>query len=171
VRVAIARTEPQYDYRSEIREVEHLYLDMIKAARRFIYIETQYLTSNVVGAALEERLQEPDGPEAIIVLHPSSDGWLEQHTMDALRGRLLKRLRAADKSQRLALYCPHVPGLGDQCLSMHSKVCIVDEELARVGSANMSNRSMGFDTECDLRWRQMAIPEYSGASRNSATAC
>jgi uncharacterized membrane protein YdjX (TVP38/TMEM64 family) len=35
-------------------------------------------------------------------------------------------------------------------MTMHSKVMIVDDEFVRVGSANLSNRSMGFDTECDL---------------------
>ncbi len=33
---------------------------------------------------------------------------------------------------------------------IHSKVMVVDDELARIGSANFSRRSMGVDTECDL---------------------
>ena len=33
---------------------------------------------------------------------------------------------------------------------VHSKVMIVDDTLLRVGSANLNNRSMGTDTECDL---------------------
>ncbi len=33
---------------------------------------------------------------------------------------------------------------------VHSKVMIVDDRLLRVGSANVNNRSMGTDTECDL---------------------
>ena len=33
---------------------------------------------------------------------------------------------------------------------VHAKVMIVDDRLLRVGSANLNNRSMGFDTECDL---------------------
>jgi phosphatidylserine/phosphatidylglycerophosphate/cardiolipin synthase-like enzyme len=85
-----------------------------------------------------------------MVLHPNSDGWLEQHTMDVLRGRVLQRLRAADKFHRLNLNYPKIPDLHGQCISMHSKVCIIDDEIVRIGSANLSNRSMGFDTECDL---------------------
>jgi len=85
-----------------------------------------------------------------MVLHPNSDGWLEQHTMDVLRGRVLERLRAADRFHRLNLNYPKIPDLHGQCISMHSKVCIIDDEIVRVGSANLSNRSMGFDTECDL---------------------
>jgi uncharacterized membrane protein YdjX (TVP38/TMEM64 family) len=35
-------------------------------------------------------------------------------------------------------------------VSVHSKVLIVDGRFVRVGSANLSNRSLGLDTECDL---------------------
>jgi uncharacterized membrane protein YdjX (TVP38/TMEM64 family) len=33
---------------------------------------------------------------------------------------------------------------------VHSKVQIADDEVAHVGSSNLSNRSMGLDTECDV---------------------
>jgi len=35
-------------------------------------------------------------------------------------------------------------------MSVHAKLLIVDDRFVRIGSANLSNRSMGFDTECDL---------------------
>lgn len=149
-RVAIARTIPECETQEPVNEVERLVLDSLSAARRYIYIETQYLTSDTVAHCLEQRLQEPDGPEIVMILHPNSDGWLEQHTMDVLRSRVLTRLRAVDRFHRLALYYPRIPDLHGQCISVHSKVCIVDDDIVRVGSANLSNRSMGFDTECDL---------------------
>lgn len=150
VQVGISLTEPAYLARNEVRQVERLYVDAIHAARRHIYIETQYLTSSTLGAALLDRLQDPAGPEIVIILHPNSDGWLEQYTMDVLRGRVLRRLRAGDTHKRLGLYYPRIPGLGTQCISLHSKVLIVDDDFVRIGSSNLSNRSMGFDTECDL---------------------
>jgi phospholipase D1/2 len=33
---------------------------------------------------------------------------------------------------------------------VHAKIMIVDDRLLRVGSSNLNNRSMGYDTECDL---------------------
>jgi phosphatidylserine/phosphatidylglycerophosphate/cardiolipin synthase-like enzyme/uncharacterized membrane protein YdjX (TVP38/TMEM64 family) len=150
VRVAVARTAPALGERPTVNEVEALFLDSLNKARRYVYIETQYLTSRTVADSLIARLQDPKGPEIVMVLHPSSDGWLEQHTMDVLRGRVLERLRAADRFHRLNLNYPKVPDLRGQCISMHSKVCIIDDDFVRVGSANLSNRSMGFDTECDL---------------------
>jgi phosphatidylserine/phosphatidylglycerophosphate/cardiolipin synthase-like enzyme len=35
-------------------------------------------------------------------------------------------------------------------ITVHSKLMIIDDRLLRVGSSNLNNRSLGFDTECDL---------------------
>jgi phospholipase D1/2 len=131
--------------------VEALYLDLIAAARDAIYIENQYFTAHKIGEALAKRLAEPEGPEVIVVLRLLSHGWLEELTMQNLRKALIGRLRAADQHHRLHIYYPHIEGLADgTCIDVHSKVLIVDDDWLRVGSANICNRSMGFDTECDL---------------------
>lgn len=148
--VAIARTVPRYGDQAEVREVEQLLLDAIAAARDTIYIEAQYFTAQKIGAALAKRLSEYDGPEVVVLLPEHTDGWLSQNTMDVLRERLFKQLQRADHHHRLRLYCPYVPGLDGECVNVHSKMIIVDNELVRVGSANLNNRSMGLDTECDL---------------------
>lgn len=156
--VAIARSAPAFGVRRPIVEVETLFLDSLRAARRHVYIETQYLTSRIIADCLIERLHDPDGPEIVLVLSPASDGWLEQHTMDVLRSRIVARLREADRFGRLGLYSPRIPGLRTG-MSLHSKVCVIDDELVRIGSANLSNRSMGFDTECDLAIEADGRPE------------
>lgn len=148
--VAIARTEPAHAGRAAVAEVRQLYLDAIAAARRWIYLENQYFSAAAVGEALAARLAEPDGPEVVLVSRLRGGGWLEQNAMTVLRARLLARLRAADRHGRLRAYHPAHAGLGDQCIDLHSKVMIVDDRIARVGSANLANRSMGLDTECDL---------------------
>ena len=51
-----------------VREVERLYFDMIGAARRHIYIENQYFTSERLTAALEARLAEPQGRTAAVAI-------------------------------------------------------------------------------------------------------
>jgi phosphatidylserine/phosphatidylglycerophosphate/cardiolipin synthase-like enzyme/uncharacterized membrane protein YdjX (TVP38/TMEM64 family) len=151
VSVAISRTEPGYLNRPEVREVENLFLDSIAAARHSIYIENQYLTSLRIADALAERLKEENGPEIVIVTPKEPSGLLEETTMGVLRGRLLQGLKKKDPYNRLRVYYPVVPGLDDgECLNVHAKVMIVDGNFVRVGSANMSNRSMGLDTECDL---------------------
>jgi phosphatidylserine/phosphatidylglycerophosphate/cardiolipin synthase-like enzyme/uncharacterized membrane protein YdjX (TVP38/TMEM64 family) len=147
--VAIVRTDPGQNGQEAAREVEALYLDTIGAAERFIYIENQYLTSFSVGKALSESLRQAEGPEIVIVLRVDS-GWMEEATMGALRARMLSHLREADVHGRLRVYYPDVPGLDGDVVNVHAKVMIADGAFARVGSSNLSNRSMGVDTECDL---------------------
>jgi phospholipase D1/2 len=149
VTVALCRTRPAYREQAEVREVERLHLDAIAAARRSIYIENQYLTSIAVVRALCERLREPDGPEVMIVLPRRCPGWLEERTVGLLRRRRLQELNQVAGADRLRVLYPHVAGV-EGGVYVHAKVMVVDETLARVGSANLSNRSMGFDTELDL---------------------
>jgi phosphatidylserine/phosphatidylglycerophosphate/cardiolipin synthase-like enzyme/uncharacterized membrane protein YdjX (TVP38/TMEM64 family) len=149
VEVAIARAEPAYQGREEVREVERLYLDAIASAQRSIYIENQYLTSTRIGDALCASLGQPEGPDVVIVSPRECSGWLEQTTMGVLRERLVRRLREADRHARLHILRPRLPGDAVR-LNVHSKLMIVDARSARVGSANLSNRSMGLDTECDV---------------------
>jgi len=151
IEVGIARTMPPRGESPAVREVERLYLDMIDSASREIYIENQYFTSPRIAAALEKRLAEPAGPEIVLVLRLLSHGWLEEATMHVLRTRLIQRLKNADRHGRFHVYYPHVPGLAESCcLDVHSKMMVVDDRQLRVGSANLCNRSMGMDTECDV---------------------
>lgn len=146
VEVAIARTEPAFGPYPEVQEVKDLYLDAIGAARQCIYIENQYFTASAIGAALAARLSEPHGPEVVVVSRQSG-GWLESNTLEVLRARLIRDLAAADRHGRLRIYIPYQL---DQPIKLHSKLMVVDSCLLRVGSANLNNRSMGLDTECDL---------------------
>ncbi|MGA9572922.1 MAG: VTT domain-containing protein [Lysobacterales bacterium] len=148
--VGIARTMPAYGQQSEVREVEHLLLDAIARARQWIYIENQYFTAPSISGALASRLDESDGPEVVLVFPFNTVGWLSQNTMDVLRERRINQLKAADRHGRLRVFYPERPGLGKQCINLHSKVMVVDDELVFAGSANLNNRSMGLDTECNL---------------------
>jgi phosphatidylserine/phosphatidylglycerophosphate/cardiolipin synthase-like enzyme/uncharacterized membrane protein YdjX (TVP38/TMEM64 family) len=146
--VAIARTLPAYDGRPPVRESERLYLDIIGAARSLLYVENQYLTSRVIRDALCRSLEQARGPDIIILLPRQTGHWLEQHTMDVLRARLLSCLREADRHDRLRVYYPDACG-GDDIM-VHAKLMIADDQVLRLGSSNLSNRSMGLDSECDL---------------------
>ncbi len=150
VQVAIARTEPAINGSPEVREVEKLYHDAIAAAESAIYIENQYLTSAAIGGMLASRLMEEKGPEVLLVLPRECSGWLEENTMGVLRARVLRQLQEADRYRKLRVCYPTTAGLGSRLINVHSKVLVVDDRLVRIGSANLNNRSMGLDTECDL---------------------
>ncbi len=151
VDAAISRTDPGYTTHMPVNEIRHLYVDAIDAATRSMYLENQYFSSSVVGSALAARLRNPQGPEIVVVSRRTEEGWLEERTMGVLRARLHGQLEEADAGGRYRLYYPEVPGLEmPHLLNVHSKVLVVDDELCSVGSANFSNRSMGFDTECNV---------------------
>lgn len=146
--IAISRTRPAMPDVPEVREIEQLYLDLIAAAERHIYAESQYFASRRIAEALARRLAEPDGPEIVLINPTSANGWLEQVAMDTSRARLFQALRQRDRHGRLQLYHPctakGVP------IYVHAKILIVDDRILRVGSSNLNNRSLGLDTECDV---------------------
>lgn len=150
VDVAIARTEPELGRRPAVRECEALYIDSIATAKQSIYVENQYFTCSRVAQALAKRLREADGPEVIVVGPKSCSGWLEEHTMGALRQEVLKELVDADLHGRLRLVYALASREKNVFTFIHSKIMVIDDEMLRIGSANLSNRSMGVDTECDV---------------------
>jgi uncharacterized membrane protein YdjX (TVP38/TMEM64 family) len=133
-----------------VSELQRFYYDAIAAARSHLFLENQYFSSSALADQLATRLGEPDGPEIVVITPHRESGWLEETTMGVLRARLYRTLKSCDPRQRFRPYCPVLPGGTSQCLNVHSKVMIVDDELLTVGSANLSNRSMHLDTECNL---------------------
>jgi phosphatidylserine/phosphatidylglycerophosphate/cardiolipin synthase-like enzyme len=148
VDVAIARTRAHYQDIEEIREIETLYLDMIAAAKRFIYFENQYFTSGKIAAAIAERMKEEDPPEIVLVMPRTADGWLEQKAMDAARLKLVAAIGEIDADDRFRVYVPVTRERKD--IYVHAKVAVVDDRFLRVGSSNLNNRSQGLDSECDM---------------------
>jgi phosphatidylserine/phosphatidylglycerophosphate/cardiolipin synthase-like enzyme len=148
VDVAIARTLPEMDGRDEVREVEALNLAAIAAAQHTIYLENQYLAASRIVDALAARLKADDGPEVLIVLPRRGNNRLERETMDGARHRLIHVLWEADEHDRLGIYYPVTDG--GTPIYVHSKVMVIDDRLLRIGSSNLNNRSMGFDSECDI---------------------
>lgn len=180
--VAIARTEPGRRGRAEVRENEALHLDAIRSAKRLIYYENQYFTSPVIAAALAERLEEEAGPEIVLVTTGGSPSWFDRMTMDTARSEVLYRLEQADRYNRFFAFTPHTAG-GERII-VHAKVSIYDDEVIRIGSTNLNNRSFGFDTECDVaarpgtsagrdairRFRHRTLGHWIGASMDEFAA-
>jgi phosphatidylserine/phosphatidylglycerophosphate/cardiolipin synthase-like enzyme len=148
VEVAISRSSPEMPDQPPVREIEALYLDLIGRAERWIYAESQYFASRKIAEAIARRLDEPDGPEVVIVNPVSAQGWLEPIAMDTARARLIEALRRHDKHGRFRVY--HAENDAGDPIYIHAKVTVIDGEILRVGSSNFNNRSMRLDTECDV---------------------
>jgi phosphatidylserine/phosphatidylglycerophosphate/cardiolipin synthase-like enzyme len=139
ISVRIARTIPEMAGQATAHESEALFLAQIAAARRCVYIESQYFASRRIAEAIARRLDEADGPEFVVV---------KPIAMDTARARLVEALRRRDCHGRFRLYHPFT-GAGTPIYA-HAKILIADDDVLRLGSSNMNNRSLRLDTECDL---------------------
>lgn len=164
-RIGISRTMPAIGDRPAIRESEALTFAAIAAAERTIYLENQYFASARVAGALARRLTEPGGPEVVLVVSMESPSWFDRMAMDTPRSVALRHLREADRFGRLRAMTP-VTERGGRVI-VHSKVVAVDGRLLRIGSSNLNNRSMGYDSECDLT---IEAPRQAGPERDRAEA-
>ncbi len=150
--VSLARTEPGLRGRKGRNEAMRLTLDALSRARRHIYIENQYFASRKIARLLCEKLEDPNGPEIVIITTRSSHGFLERVVLGANRDRLLRKLMASDRYGRLRTGFPVVPradGTAEEVI-VHSKIIVVDDLFLRVGSSNFNQRSEKLDSELDL---------------------
>eukprot|EP00913_Durusdinium_trenchii_P010552 g9896.t1 len=164
----LALTEPwKWKGRRGHREAIRLTHDALKAAERHLYIETQYLASFGVARTLSKRLRQQRGPEIVVIVTRESHGFLEKLMMGNNRNRLIRRLKRADRYDRLRVFYAVTPEIGgsEHEIIVHSKVIIADDCFVRVGSSNLNNRSEGLDTESDL-----ALEPTDGAGRRSIAA-
>ncbi len=165
VEIGIARTIPTMSGRPGVHEIKALYCRAVAAAERFIYIENQYLTADCVAEALVRRMTENPQLQVIVVGPKQPAGWLEARSMGAGRERFVRRLEEAGVIDRFRLLYPVVVDGGDETpVMVHAKVLTVDDGLLMIGSANLNNRSMGTDTECNL------VVEAASAAESEAIA-
>jgi phosphatidylserine/phosphatidylglycerophosphate/cardiolipin synthase-like enzyme len=148
VEVGIARSVPAWKAQAEVDEIRRLSLASIAQARDIIYLENQYFTSPLITEAIAARLGEPEGPEVVLISTGHAPSWFDRLTMDRARGAMIWRLRSADIFGRFRAFWP-ATAKGDTII-VHSKSSVFDDRVVRVGSANLNNRSGGFDTECEL---------------------
>ncbi|MEF2071612.1 phospholipase D-like domain-containing protein [Consotaella aegiceratis] len=147
----VALTAPRWRGAPGLNHSSRLTTDALLAARRFIYIETQYFSSRLMRPVLSHVLSQPDGPEVLVVTSLTLNGWIERVALGNNRDRLIRALRRKDGFGRLRV-C-HAATVRDEAVHeifLHSKLIVVDDVFLRIGSANLSNRSIGLDTECDI---------------------
>jgi phosphatidylserine/phosphatidylglycerophosphate/cardiolipin synthase-like enzyme len=155
--VALSRTDPRPDGNT-IREVERLFEDAIAAADRLIYVETQYLSSRRMREALARRMRASGRPlpEIVIVVNEQAEALKEELAVGLRQARNLEVLRAIASRTGCALGCYFSVCDGAhesfRATYIHSKLMIVDDRFLTIGSANLTNRSMGLDSELHVAW-------------------
>jgi phosphatidylserine/phosphatidylglycerophosphate/cardiolipin synthase-like enzyme len=157
-RVALSRTQPRR-LADAVREVERLFADAVAAAQRLVYIETQYFSSERVREALLERMRQRDRPrlQIVVVLNERAEALKEEVAVGLRQADNVETLRevAAQTGHALGCYYPVSAGAGEATAPhtyIHTKVMLVDDRFLTVGSANLTNRSMGVDSELHVSW-------------------
>lgn len=159
-RVALSRVDPfgAPNGAERCREITDLIRDGIRAARRSIYVETQYFSSVEIGRTLANRLRasEEEPIDVVLVLNEHAETMKEEIAVGLSQAKVIKELREAVRGSpnRLGIYytVPHTDGGAEppHGTYIHSKLMIVDDCFMTVGSANLTNRSTGIDTELNM---------------------
>ncbi len=171
--VAVSRTHSPRGDGEGVREVLRMYQLLIGGARQLIYIETQYFTSSEVSRALIARMSRRELPalQIVIVMPDGADSPKERFALGKRQEYVLSALCSGAKrfghELRVLFSAPDEREGAGVATYIHSKLMIVDDIAITLGSANLTNRSMGLDTELNLTWNAERH-EAIGASRQLA---
>ncbi|MDO9079605.1 MAG: phospholipase D-like domain-containing protein [Desulfuromonadales bacterium] len=161
-RVAISRTQAKnlQPPIKEILEIRHLYIDAIMSAEVLIYIENQYFSSHAIYWALVDRMTNADRSRLqIIMVLPDRLPFTEELFLGLPQMRMLRSLQevADTNGHSLRVYSTVcIKGEERKMTFIHSKLLLVDDLFLSIGSANITNRSMGLDTELNVSWEAEA---------------
>jgi phosphatidylserine/phosphatidylglycerophosphate/cardiolipin synthase-like enzyme len=125
------------------------YLRAIRSAKRFIYLENQFLWSPEIVAALRHKLQHPPSPDfRLVILLPSRARSGEDDT----RGQLAVLADADEHGERFLACAVYARSAGATTapVYVHAKIGVVDDEWFTLGSANLNDHSLLNDTEVNV---------------------
>lgn len=129
-------------------DTQDIWLRSLLAARRFIYIEDQYLTNLCAAEAIRRMLPRLD--HVTILVAPSA--LADMPGIWRRRKDFLSLISRSPHRSKLHVYTP-VSGPPAQCRRwgvhtyIHAKMAVIDDELALIGSANVNNRGWESDSE------------------------
>ncbi|MFC9651348.1 MULTISPECIES: phospholipase D family protein [unclassified Streptomyces] len=149
-----------YDPSQGVQQIGRAVRKAITEAKKFIYLEDQYLVHKWVGQELAKKLANSgtDFRLVILVLHPDAAD-IEQ--VWPRRREVLAPLQAVDPTQKRwrvlhrRLDRPHS--------YVHSKTWIFDDELVITGSANADRRGYTYNSEADV----VVAGDLTGARRSA----
>jgi phosphatidylserine/phosphatidylglycerophosphate/cardiolipin synthase-like enzyme len=151
VKLQVVRTVPEkvYDFlpSGDFRILE-AYTRALRAARKLVYLESQFLWSSQVVEILAGKLREPPSDEfRVLVLLPAKPN----NGADTTRGQLGVLARADNGAGRFfaSTISAHSGGLFGP-LYVHAKVGIIDDAWLTIGSANLNEHSFFNDTEMNI---------------------
>ncbi len=152
------------------RRIEDAYLDLVAGAEDLLYVETQFFRDPVLTDALVRRARQARDLHLLMVLPPAPEdvAFYDDHGLSMRHGewlqtRALEEVKAAfgprcglftlatrrpreEESERDSVF-------GAGAIYVHAKIAVADDREAIVSSANLNPRSMNWDTEVGVAWR------------------
>jgi phosphatidylserine/phosphatidylglycerophosphate/cardiolipin synthase-like enzyme len=127
------------------RSIDYAYRKILKRARRLIYIEDQYLWAPFVADLFAAALKANPGLHLIAVVprFPDKEGASRWPSLVG-RQQAIRVCRSAG-GDRFAIYDVENPA--GNPVYVHSKVVVVDDVWAMIGSDNLNRRSWTHDSE------------------------
>ncbi|NKT41429.1 phospholipase [Rhodococcus hoagii] len=141
------RRRPAYPFAREgERSAAKAYAKVLHRARTLVYVEDQYLWSVDVARVFAEALRREPELRLVAVVPKHLDDDSPITIPSALLGHssALETIRAAGGDRVLVLDLENDRGIP---VYVHSKVCVVDDTWAAVGSDNFNRRSWTHDSE------------------------
>jgi phosphatidylserine/phosphatidylglycerophosphate/cardiolipin synthase-like enzyme len=128
------------------RSVARAYAKAMRRARRLVYVEDQYLWSTAVARVFADALRREPGLHLVAVVprYPDQDDAFTLAASHLGHAQALDLVRAAGGDRVLVL---DVENRAGEPVYVHSKVCVVDDVWATVGSDNFNRRSWTHDSE------------------------
>jgi phosphatidylserine/phosphatidylglycerophosphate/cardiolipin synthase-like enzyme len=149
--VQVVRTVPERQYefapRGDFRILEAL-LRGLRSARRFVYLESQFLWAPEVVDLLAAKLRDPPADDfRVVIVLPSKANNGQEDT----RGQLAVLADADRDAHRLLAATIYArTGRTFDRVYVHAKVAVVDDRWMTIGSANLNAHSLFNDSEMNL---------------------
>ncbi len=142
------KIQPRYDFAPEgERSIARGYTKAVKRARRLVYLEDQYLWSAEVAQLFADALT--DNPELHLVVVvpriPDQEGAFNATPQHVGRRQAIDLCIRAGGKDRVHVF--DVENHAGTPVYVHSKVCVVDDVWASIGSDNFNRRSWTHDSE------------------------
>lgn len=131
---------------SGIHTILGAYLKAIAAAKHYIYIENLFFYEEQISTALRDKLNEVGSNIHIIFVGNFGQGG-DAYALRQYMSTIQESENAVDRLHVCALR--HTDG-NNEDIFVHSKLMIVDDLYFTVGSANLTPRSVSYDTEINI---------------------
>jgi phosphatidylserine/phosphatidylglycerophosphate/cardiolipin synthase-like enzyme len=133
------------------------YLKAIGAADTYIYLENQYFRERRIAEAIVARAMTKPRLNVVLLLPFISEELLENSGDPITKhGAALQhdalQLMLDKLGPRCGIFSPFTSSTPTRLIYVHTKLLIVDDFYANLGSANANPRSFTMDTEMNLAW-------------------